>query len=261
MKNFNKHILEAVNRGIKLALDDYQDMEPNSSISSDNDVIDSEDVIQKQIDFWNEWVDLGLPSGTLWAKYNLGVNSKKLDKAKDWYGDYYAFGELETKSDYNIDDYKWYDKNKGKFEMLKYNYMAELELDDDIANQIDSKYKIPNKEQFKELLQYTSHQFVQNYNKIYGLNGVVFKSNNAELFLPAAGHYCNEQLCAKGYYGVYWTQNSGNPGNAWNLFFSGNPKDTFMAIEKYYKENRIELSLGDRWQGLTIRPVLNYENQ
>ena len=44
--NLNKQILEAVHRGIKLALDDYQDIEPNSSISSTNDVINVEDVIE-----------------------------------------------------------------------------------------------------------------------------------------------------------------------------------------------------------------------
>ena len=44
MKNYNK-ILEAINRGIYLALDDYEDNEPNSSLSQHNDVIDSEDVI------------------------------------------------------------------------------------------------------------------------------------------------------------------------------------------------------------------------
>jgi hypothetical protein len=47
-------------------------------------------------------VDLGLPSGTKWFKYNFGVDYKKLDKTpinsipEDWYGDYYAWGELES---------------------------------------------------------------------------------------------------------------------------------------------------------------------
>ena len=49
MKNY-KQILEAVYRGIQLALDDYQDIEPNSSISHYNDVIDSEDVIKRKIE-------------------------------------------------------------------------------------------------------------------------------------------------------------------------------------------------------------------
>ena len=48
--DINEQILEAVNKGIKLALDDYQDIEPNSSISSTNDVIDAEDVIECKIE-------------------------------------------------------------------------------------------------------------------------------------------------------------------------------------------------------------------
>jgi len=43
------------------------------------------------------FVDLGLPSKTLWSKYNLGVNPNNLEIAADWYGDYYAFGELKPK--------------------------------------------------------------------------------------------------------------------------------------------------------------------
>jgi hypothetical protein len=36
-----------------------------------------------------------LPSRTRWFKYNLGVNPEKLNTAKDWYGDYYAWGETK----------------------------------------------------------------------------------------------------------------------------------------------------------------------
>lgn len=118
-----------------------------------------------------------------------------------------------------------------------------------------NKHRILDRDQFYELIENTSHTFVQNYNNVWNLNGVIFKNNNEELFLPAAGHYCNKQLCVKEHYGVYWTQNSGNPGNAWELFFSGSP-DTYSSNEKHFKENRIEMGLGDRCQGYTIRPVL-----
>ena len=43
--NISKQILEAVNRGIRLALDDYQDIENNNSISHYDDIIGVEDVI------------------------------------------------------------------------------------------------------------------------------------------------------------------------------------------------------------------------
>ena len=50
----------------------------------------------------HEYVDLGLPSGLLWATYNVGA-----DKPED-YGDYFAWGETEVKSAYNWNTYKWY---------------------------------------------------------------------------------------------------------------------------------------------------------
>ena len=56
----------------------------------------------------DEVVDLGLPSKTLWCKYNLGVNPNQLTNPKDWYGDYYAWGELDpNKKKYDWDNYKF----------------------------------------------------------------------------------------------------------------------------------------------------------
>jgi len=62
---------------------------------------------------WDEVVDLGLPSETLWCKYDLGVNPNQLSTPEDWYGDYYAWGEIEAKPNYNSYNYKFgkeYDK-------------------------------------------------------------------------------------------------------------------------------------------------------
>ena len=51
----------------------------------------------------DEVIDLGLPSRTLWCRYNLGVNPTKLLTPEDWYGDYYAWGELKR----NKPDFLW----------------------------------------------------------------------------------------------------------------------------------------------------------
>ena len=48
-----------------------------------------------------EWVDLGLPSGLLWAKCNLGAT------APEEYGDYFAWGETSTKEVYNWSTYRY----------------------------------------------------------------------------------------------------------------------------------------------------------
>ena len=75
MKNYNK-ILEAVNRGIQLALDDFDDEEVQNIKSKQ---IQNRDYTKEYLDLLrDEVVDLGLPSGTLWCKYNLDVDPTKL---------------------------------------------------------------------------------------------------------------------------------------------------------------------------------------
>ena len=49
----------------------------------------------------HEWVDLGLPSGTLWATCNVGATTP------EEYGDYFAWGETEPKEVFTWDTYKW----------------------------------------------------------------------------------------------------------------------------------------------------------
>ena len=51
----------------------------------------------------HEYVDLGLPSGTLWAKTNVGASTP------EEYGDYFAWGEIAPKDTYNEYDYLWYE--------------------------------------------------------------------------------------------------------------------------------------------------------
>jgi len=55
------------------------------------------------------WVDLGLPSGILWAKYNVGATSP------EEYGGYYAWGETEEKDSYTSQNYKHLDYNNQTF--------------------------------------------------------------------------------------------------------------------------------------------------
>lgn len=45
----------------------------------------------------HDYVDLGLPSGTLWATCNVGASRP------EEYGDYFAWGETEPKTDYKLE--------------------------------------------------------------------------------------------------------------------------------------------------------------
>ena len=97
-------------------------------------------------------VDLGLPSGLLWAKSNMGTTDPKE------IGDYYAWGETSTKKEYVNSTYKHFKANKyGDIkEILKYtekDWKTVLELEDDAANaNLGVGYRIPTQEDWQELL-------------------------------------------------------------------------------------------------------------
>ena len=193
MKNY-KQILEAVNRGIRLALDDFDDEEQVQNIKSKQ--VNHRDYTKEYLDLMNEAVDLGLPSGTKWFKYNLGVDYKKFNinsensVPEDWYGNYYAWGEIEpNKLKYTESNYKWNNKQIS----TKYNSrdnLEELLPEDDAAQQFNKLLRIPTDDECLELLNNTNKGCVYDYNGIKGLNGYIIsnkKDSRKYIFIPAAG--------------------------------------------------------------------------
>lgn len=137
------------------------------------------------------FIDFGLPSGLLWAQYNLGVDPTDLDSPEDWYGDYYAWGELETKTYYDWTDpndatqnYKY--ANGADNKLTKYcnkseygnegytDELTQLVPEDDVAAVINSAWRMPTQADFAELLAGTTNSWVKNYNNIEGLHGRLF---------------------------------------------------------------------------------------
>ena len=174
----------------------------------------------------HDYVDLGLPSGTLWATCNMGAS--KPEK----YGDYYAWGETRTKSTYNWSTYQYangdYDKltkycNKSSYGNKGFtDNLTALQSSDDPATSWGSGWRTPNKEQWDELLKHTTHQWTtQN-----GVKGRLFTAKNGQtLFLPAAGSRWDSELDHAGSDGNYWSRSlrTDTPSSAWYLRFrSGN---------------------------------------
>lgn len=96
-----------------------------------------------------EFVDLGLPSGTLWATCNLGAET-----VYD-IGNLYAWGETETKDEYTLGNYSFYDSNLGEY--TKYNQDDGKEIlddEDDAARQsvCGGEANIPTVAQWDELI-------------------------------------------------------------------------------------------------------------
>ena len=261
-----KQILEAVNRGIQLALDDFDDEDQVQNIKSKQ--VNHKDYTKEHLDLMKEVVDLGLPSRTLWCKYNLGVDPNQLFNPKDWYGNNYAWGELEpNKSKHNWDNYKFgNDYNK----LTKYcntpkcgfiDNLTQLLPEDDVAYQNKKlhnfNFHIPTEEQCEELINRTNNYWVKNYdpNKlvhnpeddrgIQGLNGRIFEGRNGnQLFIPAAGCHIDSHIF--------------NIGSSCCLQSSSLRLDRpFNACILTFYSNEISMSHNSRRYGYSVRPVVN----
>ncbi len=172
------------------------------------------------------YVDLGLPSGTLWATCNVGADSP------EDYGDYFAWGETEPKSNYNWSTYQYCNGSSSK--LTKYctnssygyngftdNLTTMLSEDDAATANWGSDWRMPTMEEWRELYNNTTYTWTtQN-----GVNGMLFTASNGNsLFLPAAGSRWLDELYSAGSRGDYWSSSlyTDTPYNArYFLFFSG----------------------------------------
>ena len=160
----------------------------------------------------HEYVDLGLPSGTLWATCNVGANSP------EEYGDYFAWGETQSKDIYNWSTYQYYDGSN----LAKYtgnDGLTILLLEDDAATaNWGNEWRMPTKEEWEELYQNTTRIWtIQN-----GVNGRLFTASNGNsLFLPAAGYRWGGELFDVGSNGYYFSSSlySDYPYGVWSFHF------------------------------------------
>ena len=197
-------------------------------------------------------VDLGL--SVYWASSNLCESGLCAFPAD--YGDYYAWGETETKTVYDWSNYKWC--NGTNETLTKYNNddnlgtvdnNSVLDLEDDVAHvKLGDKWRMPTAEEVEELVATKgSANYQWEWKDIGGHNGweVTCLSKGTSIFLPAAGfafsetdvRYANEQ-------GYYWssTVHTQPQSDARHLFF----------------DDRVFVTSASRETGSTVRPVYAY---
>ena len=172
----------------------------------------------------HDYVDLGLPSGTLWATCNLGADTP------EGYGSYFAWGETRSKSIYDWDTYKY--SNGDTDSLTKYCNKANsghngftdkltlLQTADDAATaKWGGEWRIPTAEEWMELYQNTTSVWtIQN-----DVNGRLFTAQIGNtLFLPSAGYRMDDQFIYVGKYGNYWScaLNVAYPIRAWGFNFN-----------------------------------------
>ena len=178
------------------------------------------------------WIDLGLPSGTKWACCNVGASTP------EGYGNYYAWGETQTKDVYNWSTYIHYDGSMETCHDIGSD-IAGTDYDAATANW-GAPWRMPSKTQIDELLDYTTNVWtIQN-----GVNGRKFTgSNGGTVFLPAAGYVWDGGLSSVGSYGLYWSSTPLDESGGDELYF-----DSGTAYWSYGYGSR-------RYVGSSVRPV------
>lgn len=201
-----------------------------------------------------EAIDLGLPSGTLWASCNVGANSP------EEYGGYYAWGETEEKDVYNWSTYKWMNEGQSSWSQInKYTFAdgqtsacwyrdgtfigdgkTTLDPEDDVATvKWGSGWQMPTREQMEELYTQCSSEWIT-------LNGVYGRKftgpNGNSIFLPAAGYRDDTSLRYAGSGGNYWSR-------------SLKTYDSDSAYDLYFDSGYIYWGNSRRSRGQSVRPV------
>ena len=197
----------------------------------------------------HEYVDLGL--SVKWATCNVGATKP------EEYGDYYAWGETDTKNDYALDTYKHYyiDYSSEEFIINKYDTSGDngtthrvvLYPEDDIAHiNFGKGWRMPTKAEQEELCKECTWKWYDCGNSEFGgIAGYKITSNkfgytDRFIFLPAAG-YCREE---KTFFveerGLYWSSSLNTDDDAWVILF-----------DKDYNKT----SFKEREIGISVRPV------
>ncbi len=192
------------------------------------------------------YVDLGLPSGTKWATYNVGA-TKPTE-----YGDYFAWGETEPKEDYTFKTYKWCKGNSTS--MTKYctdsrfgtvDNKKVLDAEDDAATANWGKeWRMPTADEIRELQSGCDWKRVEDFNGT-GITGRLgtSKYNGATIFLPAAGYRGNTDLKDAGDYVGYWSSS-----------LSGS--FSYYAYYLYFDDDFFNSFGSSRGLGRSVRAVL-----
>lgn len=166
-------------------------------------------------------VDLGLPSGLLWATCNVGAYSPNNP------GDYFAWGETSIKSEYNSTSSDTYGKSVGSDISRKLEY--------DVARKKwGATWRMPTYSEFEELLSYCNYEITY----VNGVNGcLVTGPNGNQIFLPTTGYKEGDSVTSETH-GEYWSSTSSGDYSAYKLYFEDGYTDLrISSSNRYYGRN------------------------
>lgn len=170
-----------------------------------------------------DYVDLGLPSGLLWAKGNIVKNGNKYKIGKETdYGCYFSWGNVEG-------------HNEGEgynFNSTTYGSTLGKSLFDDISsstydaaqNHLGDEYRIPTQFDFKELYDNTDTEWAT-INGVAGRKFMKKLDHSVYVFLPASGYYDGTSLSERTV-GRYWTASYSSSDKAYRMHLSSASYDS-----------------------------------
>lgn len=190
----------------------------NVTLPNDSIVTVYENVEKTEKTINTEYVDLDLPSGTLWAKCNIGATSETESGVFFQWGDISGIsGNLLGK--YSDENYSWatapFNNGSIHYDETYFNSVKDtvcpngvLVKEYDAASQImGGDWRMPTKAEFDELLNGTTNEGILNFNGT-GVSGRKFTSKtdtSKYIFIPAAGSCENGSVNSVGYIGNVWS--------------------------------------------------------
>ena len=194
-----------------------------------------------------EYVDLELPSGTLWATCNVGASNPTEYGLYFQWGDTIGYTKDQVGKDkqFNRANYKWNPSGDGST-FTKYNTTsATLELEDDAAHaNMGGSWHMPTLTQIYELI--NTANTTSTWTTQDGVNGRLFTSKkdpSKSIFIPAAGFAWDTLV-----------DNSGSLGYVWpSMLDTGST--CFVQI-LYFYSGYVSLLLSSRCNGLSVRGVI-----
>ena len=204
--------------------------------------VDSISLVKPEINN-HEYVDLGLPSGLKWATCNVGATTP------EEYGDYFAWGEVEPKENYDWSTYKYgtdydlftkycNDSDYGKNGFTDNKTVLDPEDDAATANW-GGAWRMPTKVEMIEL----RNRCIWDWITQDGVNGYkVTGPNGNSIFLPAAGAMDEGTLYYAGSDGSYWSSS----------LFTSTPD---LVCNVYFDSDCVSWGRVGRYYGRSVRPV------
>lgn len=173
-----------------------------------------------------EAIDLGLPSGTKWASWNIGASSP------EEYGGYYAWGDIEERNFYTWSASPLLNSD---FDISGTEY--------DVAHvKWGDSWCMPSNDQINELVKYCSMTWIK-LNEVYGV--LVKGINGASIFLPAAGRRESDYLELDGQKGFYWSSSHNNDG-----------QDDYYALGLFFDSSNWSWDSDNLFIGRSVRAII-----